>query len=303
MIKLYIGYLILSSLLLLFLSQKKWKVFLFKLTILTFLPIIGLLFPSIWPKRWIKNNEHFFPTYLDSQTSDIPNNPLKTLQKIERSEELNVFSVEEALLISDYSTRRKVLIDLLKHDVMQYIDLLKTAVINDDTETSHYAVSALVEVKRELSILLQKLAVEFSQNPHDETTAKAYAEVIQEYLRSGYLDEQASRQYKVTFVQVIEQLIINNQANEQHYHDKIMMELEMNDLAAAEHTATILKQQFPLSEQAYLSTMAIYFQARAFDKLTREVQLLINSPITLSNKALTVVRYWTGVTTIDKINS
>ena len=59
------------------------------------------------------------------------------------------------------------MIDVLKEDTMQYMEVIKTAVLNEDTETSHYAVSAVMEIKRKLSISLQQLSVKFDQNKRD----------------------------------------------------------------------------------------------------------------------------------------
>lgn len=297
---LFLLYVIISTLLILYLSKGQKEVFLFKWIIVIFLPIIGWFFPSIWPKKWIKNNENYFANYLNEQTGDITVELSIEKQKLERQEELNILSIEEALIINDYATRRKVLIDVLKQDAMQYIDALKMAVINEDTETSHYAATAVIEVKRELTLLLQKLAVEFSQKPHDSNVAITYAEVIQEYLRSGFLDSQSQKQYKLIYSQIIDQLIQNNDATEQHFVNKISNDLSLNDVQNAENTIKPFKKAYPLSEQAFFSAMTIYFKKRSLNRLASELNELKASPIVLSSNGLKIVRYWSEVISNDE---
>lgn len=299
----YFIYLILSGILLFILTKGHLMDWLFKFVVIAFLPIIGWLLPSIWPKKWLKQDAQFFEDYMNSQSEDLSVRFLERQEKVQKNEELNIISIEEALLISDFSTRRRVLIDILKQDAMQYIDVLKTAVTNEDTETSHYAVTAVVEVKRELTILLQKLAVEFAQNPEDSQVALTYAEVIKEYIRSGFLDARSIRQYQIKYIELLEHLIRANEATENTYIEKIKMELTVQDLASAEATVQQFKTDYPLCEDAYLQAMSIYFVARAFDKLQDELALLKAAPITLSNRALKIVRYWNGVSDNHEITT
>lgn len=285
-------YLVVSGVLLLLLTKGNLKEWLFKMTLVTCLPVVGWLIPSVWPAHWLKRDEQFFEEYTKKQTDDIQIELLDGTEKIRKEEELNIISVEEALLISDISTRRKIMIDILKEDALQYLDVLKTAVVNDDTETSHYAVTAVVEVKRELTLLLQKLSVDYAQNREDPAIAFAYAEIIKEYLRSGFLDAQSKRKYELTYIEILQQLIATNHATETVFCNKIEMEITLSELLAAERTALLFKQKFPLHEQAYIMTLAVHFEARAFEKFEQELQALKASPIVLSAYALKIVRYW-----------
>ncbi len=292
MIILFVLYIIISAAVIFFISKGNWREWLFKMTIVTFLPIVGWFFPSIWPKTFIHNKGSQFEGYMNKQTEDIQIQMLESQEKIERDRELNVLSVEEALIISDYTTRRRVMIDVIKQDALQYLDVLKKAVTNEDTETSHYAVTAIIEIKRELSVLLQQLSVQFSKNPDDKQVALTYGSVIKEYLRSGFLDEQSTKQYRMTYSQILQQLIINDQADEDVYAEKVMVELELKDIQAAEQSARLFKEQYPLCEKAYISLMTVYYEMRAFEKLAQELRNLKSTPITLSNTALTTVRFW-----------
>lgn len=292
----YIGlYFLLSIIVTFVISKGNLKEWLFKLTIVTLLPIIGWFLPSVWPNKWLKKEEHFFGNYLTEQSSDIQIDILKNVRKIEKQQELNSISIDEALLVNDVAVRRKVLIDVLKEDAQQYIHVLKTAVVNEDTETSHYAVTAVIEVKRKLTLLMQKLAVAYSQNQKDSTLIQTYATLIKDYLNSGFLDEQSTKKNQAQFIFLMEQLINNNDATEETYIEKIKMELAFHDTIAAEQTAKLFKRQFPLNEQAYILSIKVYFETSAIEKLRQEIEALKAVPITLSHEAINYVRYWSGV--------
>ncbi|MEK4699842.1 hypothetical protein MKX47_09610 [Solibacillus sp. FSL R7-0668] len=292
----YLLYVAISVIVLWFFARGNFHAWLFKCILVVFLPIIGWLIPSIWPKKMLKNEGDQFNAYMNAQTEDIPIELRSSKTVIEKERELAVVSIEEALIISDYTTRRRVMLDLLKQDAMNYLDILQTAVLNDDTETSHYAVTAVIEVKRELSLLLQKLSVEFSQNPEDLEVGLTYVDVIKEYLRSGFLDTQSTKNYRMTFIQVIQTIIDSNQATEALFNEKINMELTLGELKAAEQTALLFKELYPHSEKPYLQLLAIYCELKAATQFNIVLNSLKKAPITLTNDALVTLRYWsTGV--------
>lgn len=295
-------YSIISAIVLWFLTRGHFQDWLFRCTLVLFLPGIGWFIPSVWPKKLLRNEAEQFESYMNAQTEDIPIELRSSKMTIESDRELAVVSIEEALIISDFTTRRRVMLDLLKQDAMKYLDILQTAVMNDDTETSHYAVTAVIEVKRELSLLLQKLSVEFSQNPQDPHIAETYVQVIKEYLRSGFLDKQSTKNYRMTFIQVIQTIIENNQATEELYKEKINMEMTLGELQVAEKTALLFKEQYPLSEKPYLQLLGIYCELKSASKFRNVLDNLKTAPITLTNDALVTVRYWsTGVNHTDEM--
>lgn len=292
----YIGiYLLLSIIATGLLSRGNLKAWFLKLTIVLLLPIIGWCLPVVWPKSWFKKDENDFAHYLAQQTEDIEFKKQQALSKIEKQHELNSISIEEALLVNDVSIRRKVLIDVLKEDAMQYIDVLKIAVINDDTETSHYAVTAVVEVKRKLTLLMQKLEVEYHQNQSNSEIVKAYAHIIQEYLQSGFLDTHSKEKYQVQYIVLMAQIIKNGDATAETFIEKFQMELAVQDLLAAEDTMQLFKQRYPKNEHAYISAMKLYYETHAIERLFMELQALKAAPITFSNETMNYVRYWSEV--------
>ncbi|WNR42344.1 hypothetical protein [Paenibacillus roseipurpureus] len=258
-------------------------------------PVIGFLLPTFRSKRWHERSdvrhEKARNTLFDDllvENSTIPN----VLSKLETEKEMNVVPLEEALLVNDLSTRRRAMIDLLKQDSLDYLEILQMAVSNEDTETSHYAVSAIMELKRKIVINMQELAVKFEENKKDVQVLQSYSEILKSYMRSGFLDERTRIKYGYTYTNVLKLLIDEVPDAAQAYVDKIATDLELKEYTEAEQTALLYLKQFPLHEEAYLSLIRVYYTMRSIEKLKSTLNQLRKSPIRLSSQALTVVRFW-----------
>lgn len=294
MIYIYILYMIISAIILGFMAKKSVKEWFLKIIIVSFVPIIGWFFPIIWSKMLIPNKGETLDSYLKKQNDDIEIELLAKEETIEREKELNIIPIEEALVISDFTTRRKVMLDVLKKDAMQYIDVIKMAVLNDDSETAHFAVAAVMEVKRKLSLSLQTFSVEFEKDPYHSMIARSYAQVLREYMKSGFLDEKTLKKYKYTYIQVLEQLIDNGEGDQITFEEKMKVEMELHEYANAEKTGLQYLQYFPGIEEPYICLLDYYYTTKSKISMQRVLDELMNSTIQFSNRALTIVRYWSG---------
>ncbi len=271
-------------------QKREWAM---RFLIIAALPVIGFLMPLFWPKRWQDSDEskeeRFNQIVRIERTDDweILARPVGSAEK-----EMNVVPLEEALLVNDLSTRRKMMIDLLKKDTLEYIDVIQMAVRNEDTETSHYAVSAIVELKRKLTLAIQELSVKFEEDKSDPYLLRAYADVLKAYMNSGYLDERTLLKHKITYVDLLDRLIAASPELPATYEDKVDTELELNRLDAAEETGKLYLERFPRLEGAYLSLMKVYYYRRSYAQLQAVKESLQQSPLRLSNQALTAVRFW-----------
>lgn len=293
MLYLYLIYVIVSAIILA-LAKRNVKEWLLGMTLVSFLPLIGWLLPSIWPKKFISNEGKFLEDYMNEQTNDIEIELLTKEESVKREKELNVIPIKEALVINDFTTRRKLMLDVLKKDTMQYIDVIKMAVLNEDSETSHFAVAAVMEVKRKLSLSLQRFSVEFEKNQQDTTVARSYAQVVKEYMASGFLDDQTLKKYKYIYIQAVGILIEHGQGEPEIYEEKMRVEMELQEYQEAEKTGLQYLEAYPLNEEPYLFLMEYYYRTKSKMKMQEILDELMNSTIQFSNRALTVVRYWSG---------
>lgn len=289
----FIVYLLLSGVFIKMVYRDLLRDWFLKMLIVTALPVLGWLFPIFWPKHWFQSKrEGLSDAELFEENDDPLVQQASIYSMVEVEKELNVISIEEALIVSEYAARRTVMINVLKQDSMNYMDILQKAVSNEDTETSHYAVSAIMEMKRKLTLSLEELTLKYESNKEDTHVLRTYADVLNNYMKSGFLDERTLRKYKFTYILVLEQLIALLPEGDSAYIEKVDAELEVGGLLEAEKTALLYLDRHPHSEDAYLCLLKVYFYMKAYRRLQEILQLLKRSPISLSNRALTLVRFW-----------
>lgn len=270
-------------------SRQDW---LLRVIIIATLPGVGWLFPIFWPKWMIKHKEENLDDYMARLEDEHKLKRHSIYQRVERHQELNVIPIEEALLVSEHKTRRKVMIDVLKQDVVNYLEILQRAVSNEDKETSYYAVSAIMEVKRKLQLGLQELALNYEKDSSNFQVVNTYAEVLQAYLKSGFLDERTLLKYRYTYRSVLEKLIEIRQDFEWAYKEKVEIELTLKLYDDAKRSAHKYLDTFQYSEDSYLCLIKVYYVMKSYQRIQQTLNRLKKSPIKLSNHALTMVRFW-----------
>lgn len=263
-----------------------------KWIIVIFLPVVGWFLPNVWARSTSRNSGHEFTEYVERQQQEHKVRRIGIYNKVEKKKELNVIPIEDALVVSEHQDRRQVMIDVMKQDTMNYIGILQRAVSNEDTETSYYAVSAIMEIKRKLLMSLQELSVRYEQEPTNLHLMFAYSEVLREFMSSGFLDQRTLRKYQFTYLSVLSNLLNLAEDTEWAYAAKIEIEIKLELFTDAEETAQLYLELFPQSENAYLSLLKIYFITRSKQKLQLTLEKLKKSSVRLSNQALTTVRFW-----------
>lgn len=270
-------------------APRKWLI---RWILVCALPVFGWLLPVFWP-RWLLKRSGKQAEDIFEQQDDVHIQPIGIYQKADPQQETDLVPLEEALAISDVFTRRKAMIDVLKQDSRKYLDILQKAAGNEDSETSHYAVSAIIELKRKLMLSMQELSVQYEENKDDPHLLRAYADVLRDYMRSGYLDEHTLENYKAIYILVLGHLIRVSPELEEAYREKAEAELEVGRFSESEQTARLFLEHHPRSEDAYLLLMKIYFTMKSHEKLQETLNLLKKSPLRLSNRAVTLLRFWT----------
>lgn len=100
----------------------------------------------------------------------------------------DVLPIEDVLESGEPVRRRSLLLSVLHEGPAPFVRPLRLAGVNDDTEVVHYAVTALVELRSEYSQRIARMEKLYQQHPSSEQIIEEYADLDEEYLRSGIPD-------------------------------------------------------------------------------------------------------------------
>ena len=120
---------------------------------------------------------------------DLHINDYRLLGIEEESTQMPVVPLEEAFLINDAATRRRLMVEILRQDPNQYIQLLQQARLNDDIEVTHYASTAMMEVQREYEIDLQRCERRLAEEPDSARALDNCLLALRRYIDSGLLED------------------------------------------------------------------------------------------------------------------
>lgn len=101
----------------------------------------------------------------------------------------DVLPIEDVLVSGSPRQRRSLLLSVLHSGPRDFVRSLRIAGVNDDTEVVHYAVTALVEIRSEYTQRIAEMEKKLSACPGDPRILLAYADLDEEYLKSGIPEE------------------------------------------------------------------------------------------------------------------
>lgn len=270
---------------------KNKQVLIMRMLVAGFLPIFGLLLLWITDvyKRTSKKNVN--ELMLESDLLKLAEGS-NIFRRADMEKEMNIVPVEDILFLNDTSTRRKMLIDVLKEQTIWQIGTLETALQNEDSETVHYAAAALTEMRRNLQLQLQDLSVKYEENKQELAVLRAYADVLKKYLDSSLLDQRTYVKYSYTYSFVLESLLDIDQEEESYFVDKINCELGNQSYEKAEQYCQLFREYHPESEQPYVMSLKRFFTIRDYAGFVAEMNRLKSSSVKISHATLMMIRYW-----------
>lgn len=207
-------------------------------------------------------------------------------------EETNIIPFNDALILNDNKTKRKILIDILKGEFLKNVEALELALQSDDSETSHYAATAVQQVKSDLMKNMRQIEEQMSDN-EDIHLLGTYRDMLKNYIRIEFLDEQTRRKFTYTYLQTLTKLIQNSPKGDGlNYIEKVDTAIVLNEHQEALATAEQFLKLFPNQEEAYFSLMKVHFSMRNQVEFKRVLNELRLTDIKLSPEKLNQLRFW-----------
>lgn len=129
--------------------------------------------------------------------------------RMENDDVSGVLPIEDVLSMGTPAQRRSLLLSVLHTGAEPFVRPLRIAGVNDDTEVVHYAVTALVELRSSFAQRTAELEKKLQERPSDTALLLAYADLDEEYIRSG-IPENGEREERLEHCrQMLEKLLQN----------------------------------------------------------------------------------------------
>lgn len=277
------------------------QVLFMRMLVAGFLPILGILLLLITDLSKRTSSKNMNELMQESDLLKLGEGS-NLFRRADMEKELNTVPVEDILFLNDTSTRRKMLIDVLKEQTIWQIGTLETALQNEDSETVHYAAAALTEMRRKLQLQLQDLSVKYEENKQDIEVLQAYALVLKKYMDSSLIDQRTFTKYSYTYSFVLESLLDVYREEESYFVDKINCELINHAYDKAAQYCQMFQKYHPNSEKPYVMSLKRYFTVKDYAGFKDEMNRLKSSSVKISHSTLMMIRYWSSLETENTSN-
>ncbi len=226
---------------------------------------------------------------------DNENKNFRFVNKLNIEEETKVIPVQKALIEEDYKRRREVVLNLIKKDVNKYTSLMNMALLNEDSETSHYAASSILHSKRKLDNSMNRMSELYMKNKNNPTIIISYSDQLMEFIHNEYLDKDIKEAYIEDGITILERIVNENlDSHIRHISNLINLLVRTGNFDKAYIYTDILAKNYNNTEEKYLLLLESFYSMRDFRKFNIALRKFISSDITFSKDAINVVRFWLG---------
>ena len=217
----------------------------------------------------------------------------KSIKK--REEAQNIVPLEEALIINDRQTRKKLILEMLLDDPMKNINILLLARENNDVDTAHYANTTIAKIQRNFQLQVQQLSVEHEADPDDSSILDRYIETLGNFIESGLSEAFLLKRQRVAFADLLEKKISLDGWNKKILLKKIHNCLALKDINTAIEANEILKKNFPDDEQTWINALQISVDGHDAVHLKKTIDEINRRKISWSSSGKEQVSTWVQV--------
>ncbi|NLN48770.1 MAG: hypothetical protein GX154_06770 [Clostridiales bacterium] len=280
-------YIFISLFLFLYWYKENKQDSIFKLSVILFLPIVGYILLAVLYMRKIFIQNINKTSLVDGFANECEANELPALTDL--SEATKLIPVEEALLLNNSKIKKSTLLELLKNG--KHSDLLRIALSDEDTETSHYAAVGIVEAKRKLQKSFQKSKAEYEIDKNNNTTIQ-YARALKNYLDNGFLDKSTKEGLGNNYQDLLKVLLEFYEFEEDFFVDLINIEIGLGQFKNAAIYCNKYYNAHPHSDKTYLMYLKLYYFMGDKNNFNHIINTLKESYTAPCNDIWNIVKFW-----------
>lgn len=216
----------------------------------------------------------------------------KSILKEDDSLQNIIVPLQEALIMNDTVARRALMTDIMYSDISQYVELLKEARMNEDTEVVHYAVTSMVELQNKYDKRFQEIEKRYEKNGDDRFVINEYAELLQDYMESGLLEGNMLTAQKRKFEEILKKKLKTYPNEASSIRKLAQTQLFLGKYAQAEECIQKLLELEPGREDGYLLQLEYLIVCKKREEIAKVLQDIKKYEVHLSAAGYDKVRFW-----------
>ncbi len=254
-----------------------------------FFPIGGYIFLKVLSRETEKNVE--FGAYKDLKEKKELD---KTLNKSSHIvTESDFVSLEDSLNISEFIYRRKIILDLLSRNDIQYFKLINKALENSDQETVHYAASSILDKKLKQRNEHEEAIKKYNFNPLDYETVKKYIESLEKHLTMPYIEKGQKEEYIREMMDALIYYLDNKKGPNDFCIVKLLnYSMGIKDLEILKKYTDHYDLNYKDSETKFVMLLKSYYVLKDSEKFNESIKRLSSLKGGLSKEAVDILHFW-----------
>ncbi len=209
----------------------------------------------------------------------------------DQNEDLTV-PLEEAMIINDASTRRKLLMEVLQKDPSKHVELLMVASNSEDTELTHYATTTMMEVQTEFETSIKRLTDELDYTNHKDRVLVRLRQVLTEFIKSGLLTGTILRLYQTRLENVLQQLCKIYPEQKVYTMELASIYLDLGKTESVKEILDNISGKWPMDEDVFQLKVDYYAACGQGEKIQEVVQEMKEKGVYLSADGRQWMEFW-----------
>ncbi len=209
----------------------------------------------------------------------------------ENKKDDTIVPIEEALIINSPMERRKIIMDVLNDNPKEYVEFLKKAGNNDDSEVVHYAVTAMVEISKDNDYMLQNLETEYVKNPDDLAVLTRYSNFLWEVLQQDLMSGQVAILNRNLYSELVSKKL-SMEENLEDYMRYFENEFELGNYTVAGEIIQKADTLYSDCEELIPLKLKYYSRLGKGDKIKELIGDIQNKKMFVSRRVKEAIAFW-----------
>lgn len=236
----------------------------------------------------------FFDSSIDLAAITFSKERVDVLERPDMETEMNLVPMEEAIIIDDKENLRQLLLTVLRGDISKSINTVTKALNSSDSEASHYAASAIMDIMNEFQTTLQKFHAQLETDPNDKEVNQLFIEYLIKMLNTNFLSEMELKTYVYSLAQTCQGVYDYDKSSLKtiYYSGVINLLVKIDDIQTAQIWVSRLQEDHPDEIETYRCVLRFYYLTQDKEQFFYHMDRLKKSDIPIDKNLLELIRIY-----------